>query len=51
MHEDGERISAVAVGRPVVPPGVEVVAHVSPAPAEGPRLRSTAPGPSWSWST
>lgn len=35
MHEDGERISAVAVGRPVVPPGVEVVAHVSPAPAEG----------------
>lgn len=35
MHEDGERISAVAVGRPVVPPGIEVVAHVPPAPAEG----------------
>jgi DNA-binding NarL/FixJ family response regulator len=35
VHDDGDRVSAVAVGRPVVPPGVEVVAHVPPAPAEG----------------
>ncbi|MEJ8278377.1 helix-turn-helix transcriptional regulator [Pseudonocardia spirodelae] len=34
VHDDCERITAVVVGSPALPPGTEVLARAAPAPAE-----------------